>query len=207
MNPRNEIDDRFATRTETTPVEVPRQRVPSDTEGVATTQATPAARHDQVSWGAVWAGTLVALPTYLVLEFLFFAFGWLDLAYDGGGAPVARGVVSAVLGIVAFFVGGLLAGASSAWRGPSNGLVNGVLVWALGTVGIVGLALAGGTSLLGPLAETAVQPQIPDVAVGDARMTAGWAALALGLTWAAAAFGGVAGSRIWPRGRTAPGRR
>src|SRR4051812_12397081 len=73
MSPRN--DDEFATRTATTPVEVPRQRGP---------EAAPAARREQVSWGAVWAGTLVALPTYLVLEFLFFAFGWLDLAVDGG---------------------------------------------------------------------------------------------------------------------------
>jgi cation transport ATPase len=210
MNARSDDDQRFATRTETAPVEVPHQRDPQagDNLPVAAEAArtAPAARRDQVSWGAVWAGTLVALPTYLVLEFLFFAFGWLDLAYDGGAAPVARGVVSAVLGMIAFFVGGLLAGASSAWRAPRNGLVNGVLVWALGVVGIVVMALAGGTSLLGPLGDTAVQPQAPDitdVAVAAARQTAGWAALILGVYWAAAALGGAAGSRIWPRGRSA----
>jgi hypothetical protein len=197
MSPRNEIDE-FATGTATTPVEVPRQR---GAEAAENASAAPAARREQVSWGAVWAGTLVALPTYLVLEFLFLAFGWLDLAVDGGAAPATRGVVSAVLGIVAFFVGGLFAGASSAWRGQSNGLVNGVLVWALGVVGIIGLALAGGTSLLGPLAVTSVQPQVPDVPVGDARQTAGWAALALGVYWIAATLGGVAGSRIRPRER------
>jgi hypothetical protein len=206
MSPRSDHHDRTATP-ETT-AQVPHQRGGAPTavreSGATTTEAVPAARSDQVRWGPVWAGALVTVPTFLVLQSLFFALGWLDLAVDGGGAAATRGVVTALLGVVAFLVGGLLAGAASAWRATSSGLLNGTLVWALGVVGLVGLAVVGGTSLLGPLAQVSGQLQVPDVpveaAVATARHSAGWAALALGGYWAAAAAGGALGARIWPKG-------
>jgi hypothetical protein len=168
-------------------------------------------RRDRVRWGPIWAGAAVALTTFIVLQLLFFALGWLDLGLDGGdGAGRTAGVVTGVLALIAFFVGGLTAGASMMWRKAGDGMLHGVLVWALSVLGILALALIGGSALLGPLAGFA--SQAPDAAqaaqnvdtaqaLNTARDTAGWTALGLGAAVAAAAIGGVAGSKIWP-GRT-----
>jgi hypothetical protein len=165
-------------------------------------------RRDRVRWGPIWAGAAVVLTTFIVLQLLFFALGWLDLGFDGGdGAGVTAGIVTGVLALIAFFVGGLTAGASMMWRKAGDGMLHGVLVWALSVLGILALALIGGSALLGPLAGFA--SQAPDAAqaaqnvdtaqaLDAARDTAGWTALGLGAAAAAATIGGIAGSKIWP---------
>jgi hypothetical protein len=168
-------------------------------------------RRDRVRWGPIWAGTAIALTVFIVLQLLFFALGWLDLGRDGGdGAGVTATIVTGVLALIAFFVGGLAAGASTMWRGAGDGVLHGVLVWALSVLGILALALIGGSALLGPLANFAAQaPDAaqsaqsidPAQALDTARDTAGWTALGLGAAAAAAAIGGVAGSKIWPSRR------
>jgi hypothetical protein len=187
-------------------------------EGVATEQYGD--RRDRVRWGPIWAGAALVLTTFVVLQLLFFSLGWLDLGFDGGdGAGRTAGVVTGVLALVAFFVGGLTAGASMMWRKAGDGMLHGVLVWALSVLGILALALIGGSALLGPLAgfasqapdaARAAQDVDPVQALNTARDTAGWTALGLGAAVAAAAIGGIAGSKIWPgrantdaQGRTA----
>jgi hypothetical protein len=59
--------------------------------------------------------------------------------------------VSAILGLIAFFVGGAVAGMTSAVRGAVPGLVNGFLVWALGTVLILLLSALGLGQVFGAL--------------------------------------------------------
>lgn len=161
---------------------------------------------DRVRWGPVWAGTIVVLTTFIVLQLLFFALGWLDLGVDAGGSAQAAGVVSGVLGLVAFFIGGLTAAASTMWRGASTGILQGVMVWALAVVIILGLTLLSGTAVLGPLADVLAQspamaPQQVNVdpaqVVGTVRQSAGWAALGLGLGAGAAALGGMSGAALW----------
>jgi hypothetical protein len=165
-------------------------------------------RRDRVRWGPIWAGAAVVLTVFIVLQLLFFALGWLDLGLDGrDGSGVAAGIVTGVLALIAFFVGGLTAGASTMWRKAGDGMLHGVLVWALSVLGLLALTLIGGTALLGPLA--GVVSQTPDAAqaaqnvdpvqaLDAARETAGWVALGLGAAAAAAAIGGIAGSKIWP---------
>lgn len=167
-------------------------------------------RRDRVRWGPVWAGVLAVLTVFIVLQLLFFALGWLDLGFNGAdGTGATAGIVTGVLALIAFFVGGLLAGASTLWRGAGDGLLHGVLVWALSVLGILALALIGGSALLGPLAQLVGQAaqsgvQAPDVQVDPAqaleaaRQTAGSTALGLGLAVAAAAIGGTVGSKLWP---------
>jgi hypothetical protein len=167
-------------------------------------------RRDRVRWGPIWAGAVVVLTVFIVLQLLFFALGWLDLGFDGrDGSGVAAGIVTGVLALIAFFLGGLTAGASTMWRKADDGMLHGVLVWALSVLGILAIALIGGTALLGPLADVASQApgaaeaaQNVDVdpvqALDTARETAGWTALGLGAAVAAAAIGGIAGSKIWP---------
>lgn len=167
-------------------------------------------RRDRVRWGAIWAGVLAVVSVFIVLQLLFFALGWLDLGFNGAdGSGTTAGIVTGVLALIAFFVGGLLAGASTMWRGAGDGLLHGVLVWALSVLGILALALIGGSALLGPLAQLVGQAahsgvQAPNVridpsqALDAARQTAGGTALGLGLAVAAAALGGTVGSKIWP---------
>ncbi|MGH3912202.1 MAG: hypothetical protein ACRDTC_02130 [Pseudonocardiaceae bacterium] len=70
-----------------------------------------------------------------------------------------------------------MAGASALWRGSSEGLLHGVLVWALSVV----------TILIDPAQ-----------AIQAARELAGWGALCLGLSAAAAGLSGRLGSKLWP---------
>ena len=173
------------------------------TDDVRTTEATAAAppaapRHqtgapnriqddtlrDRIRWGPVWADTIVVLTTFMVLQLLFFALGWLDLGFDTGGGAETAGIVSGILGLI----------------------LQGVIVWALAVVIIMGLTLLSGTAALGPLANVLAQspattPQEVNVdpaqVLGTVRQSAGWAALGLGLGAGAAALGGLSGSALW----------
>jgi hypothetical protein len=168
---------------------------------------------DRVHWGPVWAGVVVALPVYLVLQLLFFALGILDVGVDGEGQSTAASIVSAVLALIAFFVGGLMAGSTAASRDSDEGLLHGVLTWAVGIVAILGLALHGAGALLGNLSTVVSQNgglqqqagqaagqaagQVdPTQALQAAQQGAGWAALALGLTVLAATARGRTGQKI-----------
>jgi hypothetical protein len=165
----------------------------------------------------VWAGALTTLSTYVVLQLLFFALGWLDLGFDGGGNSTVRAVVSGVLGLVAFFLGGAAAGASSLWHRPNDGMVNGVVSWTVTVTAVLALALIGGGALLGSLADVATQfADLRNAGSGvdiasaaeTARDTAGWAALGLGLSMVASAIGGSIGAKLWPgRGQRDSNRR
>jgi hypothetical protein len=163
-------------------------------------------RHDRIRWGAVWTGVLTTLSTYIVLQLLFFALGWLDLGIDGAGGST-RAIVSGVLALVAFFLGGAAAGASALWHRANDGMVNGVVTWAVTVVALLGLTLVGGGALVGSLGDTAAQfVDLRTAAAGvdvteatrTARQTAGGTALALGLSMVAAALGGSLGAKLWP---------
>lgn len=170
--------------------------------------ALPGPRGDQIRWGAVWAGLVVALATFLLLEVAFFALGWLTLD-PGPDEGSTAGWVTGLIGLFAFFLGGLTAGATAMWHGLRTGLLHGIVVWALGVVSILGLALAGGSSLLGSFGDVANQVinlrdlagDVSDAdvqsAVDSARDASSWAILGLGLAVVAAALGGLLGAKMW----------
>ena len=112
------------------------------------------ARRDSVRWGPIWAGLITALTTFLLLQLLAIGIGLVDVGpgSDGGG-----GWVPALIGLVAFFTGGAVAGMTSAIRGPGSGLLNGFMVWALGTVLILLLSALGLGQLFGALGSVAGQ--------------------------------------------------
>ncbi|MGY1724166.1 permease [Blastococcus sp. SYSU DS0533] len=163
-------------------------------------------RRDRVRWGPVWAGLIVAVPTFLLLQLATLALGWWDVGPGATGNNADW--ISGVNGLIALFLGGLTAGASAIWRGFSDGLLHGILVWALTVVSIVFLTLFGGGALLGSLAGVVTdvtgieQADLPDVAAGQvadvATASASWAVLGLGLGITAAALGGVLGAKMWP---------
>jgi len=162
---------------------------------------------DRIRWSAVWAGALTTLTTNIVLQLLFFSLGWLDL---GTGSTTTAIVVSGVLSLIAFLLGGIAAGACALWRRTMDGMVNGIVSWALTVALLLAIALSGGGALLGYFGDvfggfgTLNGPAVVDLA----RQTAGWAALGLGLSVVASALGGTVGAKLWPqRAEGAPERR
>lgn len=151
-------------------------------------------RLDRVRWGAVWIGALTTFATNIVLQLLFFAFGWLAL---GGPGTTTAAVVSVVIGLLAFFLGGMATGSSTLWDSPGDGVVNALAMWVLTTMLLVALALAGGGALAG-YAGSAFAGMNGTGVVGLARDAAGWSVLGMGVTAAAAAIGGAVGARLWP---------
>ncbi|MCI2237610.1 hypothetical protein MO973_16425 [Paenibacillus sp. TRM 82003] len=179
----------------------------------------PAQRGDQVRWGPVWAGVVVALPTFLLGTMIFLALGVLD---SDGVSGTTGGVVTGLIALGALFLGGLTAAATAMWRGLSSGLLHGILVWALSIVAFLALTLLGGGALLGSAGNIASQlidpaavsnavsgvdaSDVPDVSAADqdqaretAQSAASYAVLGLGLTFIAAAAGGLVGAKFWPR--------
>lgn len=161
-------------------------------------------RQELVSWGAVWAGLVVTIAVFLLLQLVFFALGALGIGED---SEAASGIISAIIALVAFFLGGVTAGATSVWREGKGGLFHGVVLWALGVVAIVFLTLFGGGALFGSVADVLAQTasiqqsvNVPDVdmqnAVDSARTGARWAVLGLLLPLVAAAIGGLVGGKL-----------
>src|SRR5215218_6663058 len=105
-------------------------------------------RRDSIRWGPVWAGLITALTTFLLLQLLAIGAGLVDI---GPGSQGGGGWVPALIGLIAFFTGGAVAGMTSAIRGAGSGLLNGFLVWALGTVLILLLSALGLGQIFGAL--------------------------------------------------------
>ena len=175
----------------------PSQARPVDSEGRTT------------RWGPAWVGAVVALPVYVVLQLLFIAFGWIALGVDGPGAGMTASIVSAVLAIIALFVGGLAGGTASSWRGSSpNTALQGAMTWALSAVGLVLFGIAGGGALAGSLGgltqlviatgpqQFAGNPAVVAETIQAVQNAAGWSALWLGVAFVAAVVGTGAGASI-----------
>ena len=153
-------------------------RTPGEDVPKARSSRRRSKRRGRVRWDSIWAGVLVAIPTFLLLELLALGIG-LPVA-----GTSAADWISAIIGLIAFFIGGCLAGwTSSRRRDATLGLLNGLLVWALGTVLVLALSAFGLVPLFGLLGE---------VVVGGAALGAFFGLL---LSALAAALGGWVGGR------------
>ncbi len=138
----------------------------------------------RVSWGAIFGGAFIALGVILLLG----AFGAaIDATFSGGMATspgllwsldmgIGTGIWWIISAIIAFFVGGVIAGRLAGlrrrWEGPLHGLV----VWALGTIAAIaltvgmfgGMSRAAGLSVVGqsriPAVATSATDQLPAAA-------------------------------------------
>jgi hypothetical protein len=147
------------------------RRYGSDSGGNNGGEDLASARRDSIRWGPIWAGLITALTTFLLLQLLAIGLGLVDVGpgSDGGG-----GWVPGLIGLIAFFTGGAVAGMTSAIRGPGSGLLNGFMVWALGTVLILLLSALGLGQLFGALGNVA--GQVGPGALGSAAQSAQGAA-------------------------------
>jgi MFS family permease len=146
-----------------------------------------------------------------------------DVGEDGRGFRLGAGIWSAVSAIVAFFIGGWLAGRSSAFRDRRHAVLNGAMVWAV-AIPLVMILLSGGAAMIGsgltanpnvssrvdqPQAMAydgeaqpagarlgeALSPQLVQRTTDSASAAAWWTLVSLLLGLAAAALGGSLGAR------------
>lgn len=114
---------------------------------------------DRVRWGPILAGLATALTSLLILSLLGLAFG---LTVVNAGTAAAQGtpppdtgrnsaIWGAVSALIAFFLGGLVAGKTAAVFGRGWGALNGALVFLAGVPIILLLAGMGLGSVLGTL--------------------------------------------------------
>ncbi len=200
-------------------------RDPDDGRDVKIPEALNFTR-DRVRWGPIIAGLATALTTLLMLSLLGLAIG-LTMVNAGdaaaqGDAPNGLGRNSAIWGalsaLIAFFLGGWVAGHSAAVFDRGWGALNGALVFLVGVPIILWLASMGLGSVLGSLGGLAgsLNPDAGTVqnvadqarqatqntqaseiarAAANARNTAWGTLLGLVLALGAAAAGGMAGTR------------
>ena len=164
---------------------------------------------DRVRWGPLWAGLVTTLATFTLLQLVFLATKAVDLDIGNDG-DTSFSFWTAVSALLAFFIGGLVAGASTKWDRIDDGALHGVLLWALATVALLILGGLSARALAGPLggyldsaggaADIPAGPQ-REAALEAAQDRASQALISLFLALAASVAGAVAGSKLWPRRR------
>lgn len=121
----------------------------------------------KASWGAIFAGTFMALVSQVTLSVLGAAVGLssVDLTRQGlrhlGVGTMIWWIISA---IIAMFIGGWVAGRLANTASRVDNALHGLVAWALTVV--VSLVLLGGT--LGALGGMAVNTGLPQQAVAQA---------------------------------------
>jgi hypothetical protein len=158
-------------------------------------------RRDRIRWGPVWAGIVTAIGSYLFLQLALISVGITELGDTAGDAAIISGIAA----LVAFFIGGVMTGATAMWQGADDGVLHGIVMWFAALVAIIVFSAVGSGVALGSFDTTDVFDQFAldeldvDQANEDAQDAAGKALLALTLGLAAAAAGGALGAKLWPK--------
>ena len=94
------------------------------------------ARRRFLSWGAIFAGTFVALTVEVMLTLLGLAVRAFNPAIlqNTLAVPVGAQIWLIISAIISFFAGGLIAGRMLGIRSPLHGSLHGLAVWGLGTI-------------------------------------------------------------------------
>ncbi|HEY9517519.1 MAG TPA: hypothetical protein VIQ74_17805 [Gemmatimonadaceae bacterium] len=104
----------------------------------------------RVSWGAVFAGLVVALALQAVLTLLGTAIGLTALdGATGREFGIGAGIWLILSILVSLYVGGLVTGRLAGVLTRGDGALHGVLMWGLSTVLGLYLLASGVSSLLG----------------------------------------------------------
>jgi hypothetical protein len=210
-------------------IETPRAAVNDGRDTRATTTRTVSQvmtlPTDRVRWGPIWAGLLSAFFTLLVLSLLGLAIGASTVnagqAAQGSVTPNAgqySAIWAGVSAIIAFLIGGYVAGRTAAvhergWAALNGGLVFllalPLLLWlaSQGLGAIIGNAghIAGGLGInLGQVGGAAtgaartITPAQAQQAADTAKTTAWGTLIGLLLGYGAAVLGGILGARTRP---------
>ncbi len=135
---------------------------------------------NNVSWGAIFAGAVIALMTLLLLNMLGLGLGVSSVTPSGGDNPdastlsLAAGAWYVVSSLLAAFVGGYTAARLSGRAKGSTGAWHGLTTWAVTTLVVVYLLTTAVGSLIGGAFSTVTG------AIGGVGHAAGTAASAAG---------------------------
>lgn len=95
----------------------------------------------RISWGAVFAGTIVSLAVLVVLTALGSGIGLVaapSAAAGGTSAATGFGIGAAVwmfvTGVISFYAGGWVAGRLTGIARVSESVIHGIVMWSLATV-------------------------------------------------------------------------
>jgi hypothetical protein len=156
---------------------------------------TESQRRDQVRWGPIWAGVIVAMATLVILSVLGTAIG-VTAADAAAEETIEVGgyIWGAAMFLIAFFLGGFAAGRTAAVAGPMSGAFNGAMVWALGLVLAITLTTLGAGAAVGILGAFGMTGEDAEgVFAGFDEAGLWWAFGALVIGLAVAAVGGMVG--------------
>ncbi len=141
--------------------------------------AAPTARMPKISWGAVFAGVVAILVTQLLLSVLGIGIGasTINPASEQdpmSGIGIGAGIWLILSALIAFFVGGWMAGRLAGIPRNLDSLLHGVLAWALAVLltiylvtTTVGSLISGAAGVLGrgvSLAGQGMAEIAPDIA-------------------------------------------
>jgi hypothetical protein len=157
----------------------------------------------QLRWGPIWAGLLMALGVFFLLSLAAIAVGLQAApgAQTQDEAGMLAVIVTSAIALASFFLGGYVSSWSAGLTDAARSALNGFLVWASWLIVVLLLAALGLGSIVGAMGELFgnVNLAAPDVdpqeLITMLRDSSWQTLLALGLTAAAATLGGVLGAR------------
>lgn len=135
--------------------------------------------HPLVDWGAVIAGTVVAIAVGFTLTLLGMAIGASSLSpftpasEQAPGWTIAGGLWVVFANLVAIQIGAFVAARSARWPDHHSGMLTGLVVWALAfviAIAALGLGLAG---MLGAAADASSLPAMVQAAADTAQTATG----------------------------------
>jgi hypothetical protein len=107
--------------------------------------------HSRVSWGAVFAGVVIATALQLVLTVLGAAIGLtaLDGEDSGKAFGIGAGLWALLVPLITLFVGGMTAGRLANVREKGDAFLHGALVWGVSLLLAAWLLGTGASRLIG----------------------------------------------------------
>lgn len=115
--------------------------------------AEPMVEHTgfRLSWGAVFAGLVVATALQIVLTLLGMAIGLsvVNPAQSAKGFGIGAAIWMIITTLISLYVGGLVTGRMAGVLTRRDGALHGILVWGLYTILAIYLVTSGISSLLG----------------------------------------------------------
>lgn len=105
----------------------------------------------RVSWGAVFAGLVIATALQVVLTVLGAAIGLTALDGDNSGKAfgIGAGIWALLVPLVTLFVGGMTAGRLANVRNRNDGFIHGALVWGMSLLLATWLLGTGASRVIG----------------------------------------------------------
>jgi hypothetical protein len=136
-------------------------------------------RQPQMRWSAVFAGSVLAIALWVLLQMLGMGLGLAAIDTDDGGniraIGIGTGIWALLVPLIAMFLGGLFAGRLASTRDARVGAMHGCVLWAvtsaIGVFAVISIisTLASGVVRAGSSAVTATTSAIGGAAQAGQR--------------------------------------